>query len=199
MTCRPAASAALAALSLLAFAATPSPSWGQAKVGHLVSGTVGITNLQDEGVGASVSAGYAIATRHVAVSLVVLDLGLFPKDDNAEVMVGPVFGDESRCRSRQTGQPVNNDLCDPRVLFAASAHVLAALPLSDRGSLGVGGGFRAGNSAGPYALAAIVIGPLNGRNWYLRGRFGEKLLVDLALGGSLPMHCLRTTGWRHCR
>jgi hypothetical protein len=184
------------AVTLLAFAV--GPLYGQQKASHLLGGTVGITNLHDHGTGMSLSAAYVLATQYVAVSFVPLDLGLFQKDSDAERLWGIRTDGGSVCTDRRTGQPINSDLCDPRFVFAASVDVLGAIPLGGRHSLGLGGGYRVGNSAGPYALAVAVFGPVNGRNWQLRGRLGEKL-IDGAIGASLPLHCVTTVGWRHCR
>jgi hypothetical protein len=67
-------------------------------------------------------------------------------------------------------------------VYAASADFIGALPIGHGRSFGIGGGYRAGNSAGGYGVTSFYFGPVQGTSWTFKARVGRDF-VDVAVGG----------------
>jgi hypothetical protein len=174
--------AALLAISVLIPPVLSAQTWQSA-----VSGAVGVLHTNDEGTGVSLTGSYLIGNSYLSLALTPVDLGVMTQDPNGRYQTETLSNGNTVCRDHTNGQFASESNCGPRILYAASADVLAALMSGNGNEVGLGGGYRVGNSAGPYGLASLHFGPLHGRNWHLRARVGASFF-DAVIGAALPLN-----------
>lgn len=149
-------------------------------------GTSGLLHTRNEGTGLGLTGSYALGTEFVALTLTPLGLGVMPQDPNGRFRSETFSNGHTACRDHDTGQFGHKSDCGPRFIYAASADAIGALPIGDGRLLSAGVGYRAGNSQGPYGIAAIHFGPIHGKSWRLSMRAGSSFF-DVTVGGALPV------------
>jgi hypothetical protein len=174
---------ALAVVVLIAQAA-----FGQSRrtFSQSLSSSVGLFSTDRDGTGVSFKGAFVYANKFLGLSVVPIDLGALPPDSDSPYREIELAGGGTECREKATGRLVNGSNCKSRLVVAASAEALAALPIAKAKSIGVGVGYRAGSTSGVYAISSAYFGPMNGPSWNLTLRVGHSFF-DLGVGGTLKL------------
>jgi hypothetical protein len=126
-------------------------------------GSVGVQHLESEGTGLAVLIGVSLSQAALTASL-PFEITILP-NSNSRYRMDTFSNGQSRCRDTTNGQFADTSLCGPRAVFGASADVMAFTKSDSSHSVGLGGGYRVGPSAGPFAAAAFVFRLSSGASW----------------------------------
>jgi hypothetical protein len=171
---------------LLSAASLSGDARGQdaTKFRSVVDGSAGLLHNYKDGLGASVTASYRIASEFIGLQMTPLDLGVIPSTDDRFSYEASTSGGMD-CRDRSSGQVVGKPFCQPKLIYAAGVEGLAAHRVGNGRALAGGVGVRFGNSRGIYGSGSWFSAPMNGKSWRVTLRVGGAFW-DLGLGGSVP-------------
>jgi hypothetical protein len=145
-------------------------------------GSLGVQHLKSDGTGLSMLLGVALSRARVMASLPI-EITVLP-NSTGRYRSETFSNGQTRCRDTTNGQFADSAFCGPRAVVGMSINGLGYMSTDSTHAFGLGLGYRAGPSAGPFALASFVFGPIAGNSWNLSARGGAKMF-DLSIGGAL--------------
>lgn len=144
---------------------------------------VGVSRSGEVG-GLSVAGGASVRASRIIVSTIVEAVSVKLPDDNRRYWYQLSDGEE-RCEDSETEQFASWVLCAPDVFWAGMFEVSAYL--APRLGWTVGGGYRAGFGAGPYAVIGYSdTAPSSPTGWFVRARAGSNFL-QLHIGATVSL------------
>lgn len=134
------------------------------------------------GFGVALTGSYVLSTRHLALSLSPLDLGIGFGADNGFHQDRLGVPGSDRCYDNNNVE-VSRFRCNASVRYGASAQVVAVLSADPEHPLGLGIGYRAFDSPSAYGVASIELGVVRDARVHLRARAGSRF-YDFAVGAT---------------
>lgn len=153
---------------------------------HWLGAALGVTNLKDQGTGMSVTGSWLIRARWLGLNIVPLDVVVLPQPANSRYRRETFDNGSTVCRDIENGQFAADENCTAELAYGAAAEGGVTIPLGERRALGLWGGYRAGETAGPYFAPIITFGPARAPHWQLRGRVGATI-TEVSVSGYVPL------------